>query len=252
MPHLPIDSRVHQALLAGILRDGHPPYSEEMAARLQVDVPAVHASLHRLHRHHGLQLLPGTSLVWLIHPFSLSPTANWVSTGEKGWWAPCLWCAMGISVLAGGEAQVRTRLGGESEEICINVKGDELSEKLLVHFPLPPRVAWNNVIHWCASVQAFRDAASVERWCRRHGYGRPGRAGAAGPGADPGAPVVRAPPGPGLAEVDQPGGGGHLPRGRPHRLLLGAGNGRRALLAVVLRAGVRRAGARGSSTPEEV
>ncbi|HYV47877.1 MAG TPA: organomercurial lyase [Myxococcaceae bacterium] len=171
MPHLPIDARVHQALIAGILRDGHPPYQEEVAARLQVDVPAIHASLHRLHAHHGLMLLPGTSLVWMIHPFSLSPTATWVSSGEKGWWAPCLWCAMGISVLSGGDAQIRTRLGGESEEICIKVHGDQLSEQLLVHFPLPPKVAWNNVIHWCASVQAFRDAASVEKWCKRHGYG---------------------------------------------------------------------------------
>jgi len=171
MPHLPIDSRVHQALLAGILRDGHSPSSEDMAARLQVDVPAIHASLHRLHAHHGLQLLPATSLVWFAHPFSLSPTANWVSSGDKGWWAPCLWCAMGISVLAGGEAQIHTRLGGENEEIKIQVKGDQLSEKLLVHFPLPPRAAWNNIIHWCASVQPFRDAASAERWCKRHGYG---------------------------------------------------------------------------------
>jgi hypothetical protein len=32
-------------------------------------------------------------------------------------------------------------------------------------------VAWNNVVHWCASVQPFRDAASAERWCHRHGYG---------------------------------------------------------------------------------
>jgi hypothetical protein len=145
-----------------------------MAARLQVDLPAIHASLHRLHAHHGVLLLPGTSLVWMAHPFSLSPTATWVSSGDKGdkgWWAPCLWCAMGISELAGGDVQVRTRLGGEAEEITLRVQGGEVSEKLLVHFPLEPRVAWNNVIHWCASVQPFRDAASAERWCKRHGYG---------------------------------------------------------------------------------
>lgn len=171
MPHLPIDSRVHQALLAGILRDGRQPTSEELATRLQVDVHAIHTSLHRLHAHHGVLLLPGTSLAWLAHPFSLSPTATWVSQGDRGWWAPCVWCAMGISALAGGEVQVHARLGGEAEEVRIKVSGDQLSEQLLVHFPLPPRVAWNNVLHWCASVQPFRDAASAERWCRRHGYG---------------------------------------------------------------------------------
>src|SRR5262249_31700123 len=102
--------------------------------------------------------------------FSASPTGVWVQGTERGWWAPCLWCAMGIAVLAAPDAVVHTRIGGEREEACIRLRSGRLvSDDLAVHFALPARDAWSNVVHWCATVLPFRAVADVAPWCTRHG-----------------------------------------------------------------------------------
>jgi hypothetical protein len=41
-----------------------------------------------------------------------------------------------------------------------------------VHFPIPARDAWNNVIAWCASVQPFSSPDHVAPWCVWHGMPR--------------------------------------------------------------------------------
>jgi hypothetical protein len=167
--HLTIDSRVHHLVLSGIVRDGYAPTAAEVAQQLGAEEGAVTASLARLHDNHGLVLHPGSSEVWIAHPFSLSPTAVWVQAGSRGFWAPCIWCAMGIATLVGGEATVHARLGGEERAIEIRVRAGRVEgEGLLVHFPLPPRDAWANVVHFCAGVLPFLSEADVRGWCERH------------------------------------------------------------------------------------
>ena len=44
----------------------------------------------------------------------------------------------------------------------------DLSSEPLIHFSTPPRDAWSNVVHWCATVQPFRTAEDIDAWCDRH------------------------------------------------------------------------------------
>jgi hypothetical protein len=164
-----LDARVHHGVLRAIVEDGHAPAAAELGDRLGVSVAEIDASLRRLHDGHGLVLHPGSTTVWIAHPFSLSPTATWVASAGGGWWAPCVWCAMGIVALAAPDATLHTRLGGEAEELRLAIRaGRPVGEDLVVHFALPPRDAWSNVIHYCATVLAFRSAADVDAWCVRH------------------------------------------------------------------------------------
>ncbi len=166
--HQPIDSRVHHRVLRTILDRGNAPSASELSSALATPEAEIRASLRRLAENHGLVLHPASDDVWIAHPFSLSPTAVWVASRERGWWAPCLWCAMGISALCGDDATVRVRLGGEADEVVLRIGSGTVEPDVLVHFPIPPRDAWTNVVHFCASVQPFRSEPEVDAWCARH------------------------------------------------------------------------------------
>jgi hypothetical protein len=165
-------ARAHHALVQRLVRGGPAPRAIDVAADLGVTDDDARAALRRLEEVHGVVLHPDGE-PWVVHPFSLSPTATWVEAGaDGGWWAPCTWCALGICALVGGRAIVRTRIGGEREEVEIAVDDGDTRADLLVHFAIPPRRAWVNVHHHCAMVLPFRDAAAVDRWSARHGLPR--------------------------------------------------------------------------------
>jgi hypothetical protein len=163
-----IDGRVHAQVIDSFLERGHAPYSSELGAALDVDAVAIADSLRRLHAGHGLVLHPESLSVWVAHPFSSSPTTVCVTAGERSWWTPCMWCAAGVLSLIGDDARtalVHARWGGEHEPLVL---GADPSSDPLVHFAMPPRDAWSNVVHWCASVQPFRTAEDIDAWCERH------------------------------------------------------------------------------------
>ena len=155
-------------ILRDIVADGHAPDVAELAADLDVRVDEVSASLRRLDDNHGLVLHPGRDEVWLAHPFSLSPTGVWVQREAHGWWAPCLWCALGIQALVGGAVSISCRLGGEAETVVIEADDAGVSDGLIAHFPQPPRQAWDNVVHFCACLLPFRSESDIAAWCARH------------------------------------------------------------------------------------
>ena len=154
--------RLHHQIVKSFVDRGHPPRLGELDA----------AHLDELAAAHGVVLHPGTRAIWIAHPFSASPTAVWVDRGDRGWWAPCLWCAFGIVTLAAPRATIHTRFGGESEPAVIEVADGVITPPVHVHFALPPREAWDNVVHWCATVLPFRDASDVDGWCARHAIPR--------------------------------------------------------------------------------
>lgn len=160
---------LHHAIMRSFVDRGYPPTVRELSDQLGADATP---GLATLAEDHGVVLHPGSGEIWLAHPFSASPTAVWVerAAGDRGWWAPCLWCAMGIVSIAAPDASIRTRYGGESAEAIVTVDGSGRVSpaKTCVHFPIPLRDAWSNVVHWCASVLPFRDPRDVLSWCARH------------------------------------------------------------------------------------
>lgn len=166
-----LSSRTHTAVIRSFVARGRAPSVREMAGALAAAPADVEAALHALHADHGLVLHPGRTEIWIAHPFSASPTATWVEAEPgRGWWAPCMWCALGVAVLAAPNAVIHTRLGAETREARITLRdGALVTDDLVVHFAIPARDAWTNVVHWCASVQPFADASEVAPWCARHG-----------------------------------------------------------------------------------
>jgi Alkylmercury lyase len=165
-----IETAVHYRYVEPLLATGRIPTADEVAQRLAVPVAEVRRALQGLAKNHGVVLHEHVCEPWVIHPFSATPTATWVESGDRGCWATCMWCACGVATLVGGNATIHTRIGGEAEDIDIHVeKGRVWETDLWVHFAVPPRKAWDCIHHFCATVLPFHSPTDVRTWSDRHG-----------------------------------------------------------------------------------
>jgi len=164
-------ARLHYELIDGLIEHGRCPSNAEVAGRIGVSAGEVEGLLRDLASIHGVVLHPHVCAPWIIHPFSLTPTLNWIAGDRGSWWAPCVWCALGVAVLVRGKTRIHTRFGAEVEPLSIEVEDGELvrGEGIWVHFAIPPSRAWDNVHQHCSLVLPFRTQADIERWCIRHG-----------------------------------------------------------------------------------
>jgi hypothetical protein len=164
-------SLLHSSIIRGLLDTGRCPSQEELQRTLDVSPSELLTSLRNLEALHGVVLHPDRPEPWVIHPFSLTPTATWVQASGHGWWAPCLWCAFGIATLVRGDVQVYSRLAGQHEPVMISVRDGEPvdPEGYCVHFAIRPVAAWNNVHAHCAMVLPFRSPLDVRDWADKHG-----------------------------------------------------------------------------------
>jgi Alkylmercury lyase len=163
-------SQLHYHLIRGLIERCVCPTNSELAQRLGMPTAGVEKLLSGLSDIHGVVLHPHVCEPWIVHPFSTTPTIAWIKGARGSWWAPCVWCALGVTVLVGGETQIHTRLGGEAEPLTIPVtQGQPVgSNELWVHFAIPPARAWQNVHQHCSMVLAFRSPEEIQDWCVRH------------------------------------------------------------------------------------
>ena len=165
----PLDLQVRGLLTRKIAELGYAPPLTSLSDDLHLDTAEVEASLLRLHAAHALLLHPDTTRPWVVHPFALSPGSCWVQSAERGWWSNCLYCAFGVAAATRGDADITTRLGGESETVVFEIRdGRPAQTEFIFHMSTPVRRWWDNVIHACASFQPFRSDADVDDWCARH------------------------------------------------------------------------------------
>ena len=101
-----IETAVHYRYLEPLLATGRIPNSREVSERLGVPIEEVRRALRSLADTHGVVLHTHVCEPWVIHPFSASPIATWVESGDRGWWATCMWCACGVATLVGGDATI--------------------------------------------------------------------------------------------------------------------------------------------------
>jgi hypothetical protein len=89
---------------------------------------------------------------------------------EKGeWWGNCAWCSLGIAALIGDDVKITTNIGAESKQVELNIVNGELQEKnYFIHFPIPMKNAWDNVIYTCSTMLLFEHDEQVEAWSKKH------------------------------------------------------------------------------------
>ena len=163
-------SSLHEAIVSSFLRRQRPPTIPELAEHFACSEGDARQGLRVLAEYHGVVLHPHSDAIWVAHPFSAAPTNFVVRSGARTWWGNCAWCSLGLAHLVGGTATIETRLGALHDHAAIRIENGKLCDTdFVVHFPIPMRRAWDNVIYTCSIMLLFRDEAQVNEWCASRG-----------------------------------------------------------------------------------
>ncbi|MGE0587164.1 MAG: alkylmercury lyase family protein [Cyclobacteriaceae bacterium] len=163
------NSNLHYAVIKHIVDKGYAPDVEALSKILSSDSETVIKGLYELQEYHGVVLHPHKPQIWVIHPFSLAPTNFAVRTNTGLWWGNCAWCSLGVAALLKEDVTITTTYGAHGEKVEIKIReGKILNEDLLIHFPIPMKNAWDNVIYTCSTMLVFKNESQIDEWVNRH------------------------------------------------------------------------------------
>lgn len=117
---------------------GRPPMPLEIATTLGIAEREVVDALRRLHDDDVIALMPGTSFVWLAHPFSALTAPFEVIVGAARWDAICVWDALGVLAVLESDGIVRTLCPDCGDPLELEVRDGEITASdYVVHFGVP-------------------------------------------------------------------------------------------------------------------
>ncbi|RIK46493.1 MAG: hypothetical protein DCC58_03040 [Chloroflexi bacterium] len=126
----------------------HPPTTAEAAQHFGLPEADARAAYQRLHDAHALFLQPGTTNVRMANPISAVETAYPVTVSGRTLFANCAWDSLGIPAMLGADARIDTLYTGTDIPARYAIEAGELrGDDGLVHFPLPFRHWYDNLIH---------------------------------------------------------------------------------------------------------
>ncbi len=163
------NSILHHSIIRKIIENGFAPSVEDLSEILHADKEEVEQGLYNLQEDHGVVLHPNQPKIWVIHPFSLAPTNFYVKSKAGEWWGNCAWCSLGIAALIHDNVKITTTIGAGTKQIEINIIEGEIQEKnYCIHFPIPMKNAWDNVIYTCSNMLVFENEMQINEWTKKH------------------------------------------------------------------------------------
>ena len=163
------NSSLHYQILKGIIEVGYAPTITELSIIFNSDSYEIIKALNDLQDYHGVVLHPNEPKIWVIHPFSLAPTNFYVETQNGQWWGNCAWCSLGIAVILKEDVKITTNIGAETKQVEINIVDGEIVENnYFIHFPIPMKNAWDNVIYTCSNMLIFENEQQIKAWSKKH------------------------------------------------------------------------------------
>lgn len=141
-----LDRIVRLHIYSHLAETGQAPSVDHVARASNQSFSAVEDAFRRLAAGKAIVLAPGTSNIWMAHPFSAVPTPYLVQTNRVPYWANCAWDALNIPALLGIDAQTHARCPDCSAELSMAVHaGNLLPTEGVIHFAVPPRRFWENI-----------------------------------------------------------------------------------------------------------
>lgn len=141
------DTTVRLALYDEFVRTSLPPTSERLAERLRVPAAEVRASLERLAAGKAIVLQPHSREVLMANPLCAVPTPFRVRTRGQSFFGSCVWDALGILGMLGGEGRLDSSCACCGEAMTIDVAGSNvLPTGGIIHFAIPAKRWWENIV----------------------------------------------------------------------------------------------------------
>jgi len=82
----------------------------------------------------------------MANPFSAVPTPFVTEIGGRRWFGNCIWDSLGIVATLHADARVLTSCGTSGETMELSVRGGALTGEGTVHFALPARRWWDDIV----------------------------------------------------------------------------------------------------------
>ena len=141
------DLKVRRLIYEELIEGGAMPSASRLATRLGQTVDYVRDAFMRMKEAHVLVLQEGDGEILMANPFSAVPTPFLVKIGERSWWGNCIWDAMGIAAMVGGEALVTTGCGDCNDAMEVRIEGGSIGSKGegIAHFSVPASRWWDNI-----------------------------------------------------------------------------------------------------------
>jgi len=146
MDAVALDRAVRLQVFAEVAATARMTTAASLAAALDRSPAETEKALRRLAASRLLVLAPGSTNVWLAPPFSAVPTDFKVRTGERTYWAICIWDALGIPAALGQDATITTWCGDCGDELRLAVRDGALVRPAgLIYFGAPAARWWDNI-----------------------------------------------------------------------------------------------------------
>ncbi|HLZ56428.1 MAG TPA: organomercurial lyase [Ktedonosporobacter sp.] len=140
------DKRVRLYIYEHFVRIRQAPTLLQCAHALATSLPAVQDACRRLAEGRAL-VLQSNGEILMAEPFSAVPTAFYVEVGTSAWWGNCIWDALGIPAMLKADARIVTACGCCNDAMTIEIsKGSLINPSGIVHFAIPPRDWWKDVV----------------------------------------------------------------------------------------------------------
>lgn len=141
-----IDDEVRRVVYETAMRSGRIPLAAEIAGELSVDRGEVVEAFGRLSDAHILLLQRNRDEILMAMPFSAVPTPFVVESGRMRAYANCMWDALGIPAMLHADATITTSCHDCGTAATLTVADEQVNDGGFVHFALPVKQWWNNVV----------------------------------------------------------------------------------------------------------
>ena len=140
------EKRVRAEIYEITMREGTPPLAARVAEAIQAPVRTILGAFASLAERHMLVVQPGSGEILMAGPYSAVPTPFRVVASEWKAYGNCMWDALGIAAMSGSDADIDTSCGDCGAAMHVNVRGDRVEGDGVIHFALPARLWWKDVV----------------------------------------------------------------------------------------------------------
>jgi len=141
------DAAFRHALYQFIVARGHVPKLRELAAALSHPEKIVRAGIRRLAQLHIVVLQPQSAEILRAAPFWAVPTAFRVRSGQRAWWASCVWDALAIPAMLRRDTRIATACPCCDSPMELAIRnGRLLRSPGIIHFAVPASRWYRDVV----------------------------------------------------------------------------------------------------------
>lgn len=145
-PESAFEKQVRAQVYDLTMRDGVPPLAARVADALQVTPREVLGAFASLGERRMLVVQADSGEVLMANPFSAVPTPFLVTTNGLKTYGNCIWDALGIAAMLHRDADIDTSCGDCGAAMQVRVRGDRAEGKGLMHFAIPARLWWKDIV----------------------------------------------------------------------------------------------------------